>query len=71
MSDIQELNFEDAYAELNTIIEQLQSGDLRLEESVTLFERGQQLSAHCQALLTNAELRIQQINENGLPSNLG
>src|SRR5690349_19310541 len=44
MSDIQELSFEAAYAELETIIGKLESGELPLDESVDLYERGRKLS---------------------------
>ncbi|RMF78277.1 MAG: exodeoxyribonuclease VII small subunit [Chloroflexi bacterium] len=65
MSDIHELSFEAAYAELDTIVEKLEAGDLSLEESLALFERGRQLSDHCQALLDKAELRVRKLNEDG------
>lgn len=54
--------FEAAYSELEGIIAQLESGELSLDESVKFFERGRELSAYCQSLLENAELRITQIN---------
>ena len=65
MSDINELSFETAYAELEAIIIKLESGELSLEESVELFERGRRLSDHCQALLDRAELRVNQLNSDG------
>ncbi|MCA0459006.1 MAG: exodeoxyribonuclease VII small subunit [Chloroflexi bacterium] len=65
MSDINELSFEKAYEELEDIISKLESGDLPLEESVTLFERGRQLSEHCQTLLDKAELRVSQLTADG------
>ncbi|HLV34723.1 MAG TPA: exodeoxyribonuclease VII small subunit [Spirillospora sp.] len=71
MSNIDALSFEAAYAELEKIIDQLESGDLTLEESVTLFERGRKLSDHCQALLDKAELRVSQITESGDVQPLG
>jgi exodeoxyribonuclease VII small subunit len=71
MSDINELSFETAYAELETIIAKLESGDLPLEDSVDLFERGRKLTQHCQALLDKAELRVSQLNEDGSLSLLG
>jgi exodeoxyribonuclease VII small subunit len=63
MNDMDGLSFEAAYAELERIIAQLDTGDLPLEDSVTLYERGKQLSEYCQRLLDHAELRITQINE--------
>jgi exodeoxyribonuclease VII small subunit len=60
-----ELSFEAAYAELEAIITRLDSGELPLEESVALFERGRKLAQHCQALLDNAELRVSQLLDGG------
>ncbi len=65
MSDINELSFEAAFAELEAIITQLESGDLSLDDSVTLFERGRKLSERCQALLDQADLRISQLTADG------
>ena len=65
MSDINELSFETAYEELESIITKLESGDLPLDDSVTLFERGRLLSEHCQALLDKAELRVSQLTSDG------
>ena len=65
MSDISELSFETAYAELEHIISQLDEGSLPLEESVNLFERGRKLAEHCQTLLEKAELRVSQLSDDG------
>lgn len=65
MPDINELSFEKAYDELEEVIAKLESGEMSLEEAVALYERGRQLSAHCQTLLDKAELRIQKLNDNG------
>ena len=65
MSDINELSFETAYEELEGIISKLESGDLPLDDSVTLFERGRLLSEHCQSLLDKAELRVSQLTADG------
>jgi exodeoxyribonuclease VII small subunit len=70
MTTINALSFEQAYDELEEIIAKLESGELALEESVTLYERGRQLSAHCQTLLDKAELRIQKLNDNGVLTDL-
>ena len=43
----------------------MESGELPLEQSVALYERGQKLSAHCQALLEEAELKIKLVDEAG------
>ncbi len=63
MNDLSQLTFEAAYDELESIIARLEEGDLPLEESMSLFERGRQLSDYCQKLLDSAELRITQISE--------
>lgn len=65
MDSINELSFESAYNELEEVITKLESGQLSLEESLNLYERGKQLSAHCQALLENAELRIKRLEDDG------
>lgn len=57
-----ELSFEAAMAELETIVRRLESGDVNLEESVTLYERGQALRQHCEARLKAAELRVEQVS---------
>jgi exodeoxyribonuclease VII small subunit len=57
--------FEQAYADLEKIVAQLESGDLTLEESVTLYEQGQRLARLCGEMLDSAELRVQQVTESG------
>ena len=57
--------FETAYAELEAIVGQLDSGELTLEQSVALYERGRKLGAYCQTLLDQAELRVSQLEDNG------
>jgi exodeoxyribonuclease VII small subunit len=52
-------SFEDQMAELEKVVDRLEHGDLTLEENVTLFERGVQLSDACKAQLASAESRIQ------------
>ena len=58
---IETLSFEDALAELDETVRQLEAGELSLDESLALFERGQKLSARCQGLLSAAELKVQQL----------
>ena len=60
---IEELTFEQAFAELEESVRALERGDLPLEESLALFERGQQLAVYCGKMLDNAELKIEQIEE--------
>jgi exodeoxyribonuclease VII small subunit len=59
------LTFEEAYAQLAEIVAKLESGDLALDDSVTLYARGQQLAQRCGEILDAAELRVQQVSENG------
>ena len=60
-SPVEELSYEQAFAELEEIVNQLETKTLSLEESLTLFERGQALSLRCSSLLESAELRVQQL----------
>ena len=52
-------SFEEQLAELEKVVEQLERGDLPLEDSVSLFERGMRLSEACKGQLASAESRIQ------------
>lgn len=65
MSAEQELTFESALAELEKIVTQLEEGDLTLEESLALFERGQMLTAVCQSQLEEATLRVEMLTADG------
>src|SRR5262252_8834945 len=58
-------DFESAIAELETIVKQLEEGDLALEKSLALFERGVQLSRFCHARLEEAERRVEILNVRG------
>lgn len=60
-ADIAALSFEAAMGELETIVRRLESGDVSLEESVALYERGHSLRAHCEARLAAAQARIEQV----------
>ncbi len=55
-----ELTYEEAYQQLEEILEALESGDLPLEQSLSLYERGAALAAYCTRLLDEAELRVEQ-----------
>jgi exodeoxyribonuclease VII small subunit len=57
----EKLNYEQAFEELEALVERLESGELALEESLALFERGQALSARCSELLEQAELKLRQL----------
>ena len=65
MDDINALSYEQAYSELNDLVARIETGDLPLDESVRLYERGRLLAGHCQKLLDAAELRIQRLNDDG------
>src|SRR6185437_1694572 len=58
-------DFESAIAELETIVKTLEEGDLSLEKSLALFERGVQLSRFCHSKLEEAERRVEILNERG------
>ena len=58
---IDDLTFEQAFAELEATVARLEGGDLSLEESLALFERGQRMSAHCSRLLEQAELKVTEL----------
>ena len=56
-----DLSFEDALQRLEGIVSRLESGQAGLEESITLYEQGAQLKAHCEARLKAAQLRVEKI----------
>lgn len=60
------IDLEKALAELEEIVEQLESGDLPLEKSLKQFERGVRLSRECQAALQDAEQRVQALMDSEL-----
>jgi exodeoxyribonuclease VII small subunit len=65
MPDTSIKDFEAAIAELEAIVKKLEEGDLALEQSLALYERGVQLSRFCHAQLEQAERRIEILNERG------
>ena len=58
-------DFESALAELDTIVRKMEEGDLTLEKSMELYERGLQLSRFCHSTLEAAERRIELLNDRG------
>ena len=64
------MSFEAAMGELESIVRRLESGDVSLEESVALYERGHALRTHCEARLAAAQARIEQVslNADGQPA---
>ncbi len=60
-ADIAALPFERALQELETIVQRLERGDVPLEESIAIYERGEALKIRCEALLKQAEMKIEKI----------
>jgi exodeoxyribonuclease VII small subunit len=75
MPDTSIKDFEAAIAELETVVKKLEEGDLALEQSLALYERGVQLSRFCHARLEAAERRIEILTDRGelkpAPASLG
>ena len=63
--NIPEMSFEEALKALEETVAALESGDLPLEESLALFERGQKLADHCNGLLEKASLKVEQLTADG------
>jgi exodeoxyribonuclease VII small subunit len=63
---VEGLTYEAAFKELEQIVAALEAEGKPLEESLSLYERGQALAAHCIALLEKAELRVRQLGADGL-----
>jgi exodeoxyribonuclease VII small subunit len=61
-ADVSELTFEKALAELETIVTRLERGDVPLEESVAIYERGEALKKRCDSLLNQADERVRKIS---------
>jgi len=72
MSDIAAMSFEDAMKELEAVVGKLERGDVPLEDSIKLYERGAKLKAHCDARLRAAEEKVARITlgADGQPSGL-
>ena len=68
--DVKAMSFEAAMAELEKIVDRLESGEIDLEESIATYERGEALKARCEDLLKKAEARIDKItlNAGGKPA---
>ncbi len=60
-TDISKMSFETALAELEKIVSELESGNVALEQSIALYERGDALRAHCDARLKEAQLKVEKI----------
>jgi exodeoxyribonuclease VII small subunit len=62
--EINNMSYEQAFAELEEIVSQLEADSSSLEDALTLFERGQALSKRCSGLLDQADLRVRQLINN-------
>ncbi|MCH2076348.1 MAG: exodeoxyribonuclease VII small subunit [Pseudomonadota bacterium] len=69
---VEEMSFEEAMAELEQVVGQLERGDVALEASIALYERGAALKAHCEAKLKAAEEKVAaiQLDAEGQPQGL-
>ncbi|CTQ60865.1 exodeoxyribonuclease VII small subunit [Roseibium album] len=65
--DISKLSFEDALKQLETIVRELEQGNVALERSIEMYERGDALRKHCDTLLKSAEAKVEkiQLGQNG------
>jgi exodeoxyribonuclease VII small subunit len=60
-TEIASMSFEDALAALEAIVRGLESGQQKLEDAITAYERGAALKKHCESKLAEAEMRVQAI----------
>jgi exodeoxyribonuclease VII small subunit len=61
--DVAHLSFEDALAELEKIVRELEEGRGRLDDAIAAYERGSALKAHCEARLREAEAKVERITK--------
>ena len=64
-TDISQMTFEDALKALEDVVRKLESGEVPLDDSISLYERGELLRKHCQARLDAAQARIEKIVAGG------
>ena len=69
MSDVDQMSFEEAMKALEQVVSQLERGDVALDESIALYERGAALKARCEAKLKEAEEKVAKITlgDDGAP----
>ncbi|GAB4263382.1 MAG: exodeoxyribonuclease VII small subunit [Pararhodobacter sp.] len=69
MKPVSEMSFEEALRELESVVGQLESGNVDLDKAIRAYERGAELKKHCEAKLAQAQARIEQITmaESGQP----
>ena len=70
-SDIKNMSFEQALKELEAIVDRLEKGSVELEASILIYERGEALKAHCDALLRKAEAKVEKISLNAAGEPVG
>lgn len=61
IADVSAMSFERALKELETIVTRLERGDVELEESIAIYERGEALKQHCDRLLRQAEAKVEKL----------
>lgn len=59
--EIKDMTFERALKELESIVSRLERGDVELEESILIYERGEALKEHCDRLLKQAEAKVEKL----------
>ena len=69
---VEEMSFEQAMKELETVVDQLERGDVALDHSITLYERGAALKKRCEEELKRAEEKVAAItlDQNGAPAGI-
>ncbi len=69
-TSVEQMSFENALKELEHIVTKLERGDVQLEESIRIYERGEALKTHCDKLLKQAEAKVEKItlDSSGTPN---
>ena len=60
-NNIKKLSFEEALTELEEIVGRLERGDIDLEDSISIYERGEALKSHCESKLEKAKMKVDKI----------
>ena len=63
LTPVDELSYEQAFSELETVVNTLETSQASLEDAMSLFERGQSLAQRCASLLDQAELKVRQLSD--------
>ena len=71
-NDVKKMSFEEALAALESIVQDLEGGEVPLDQSISIYERGEALKKHCAELLKAAEDRVEKIklDRDGRPTGL-